>query len=398
MATTEEIKELEQAPQVNVTRANAPAPEVPPGDGTTATTNGNGSGGKALISLPEIFTGDRNKADDFLQDFQLCWRLNRTHPAMKVPYDRVMLALSYMRGNTAIRNWVKHAMHQIDEMIDKRRFSPLKVDNERLWGIFQTEFETAFTNTTKVQDAEAALEHIRIQQGENIDQYIARFEDLMERAQWGERDRGTINTFRRGLHEAMQKAIFLKDPIPTTFTQWKEAARNEASRYALMKSAGMFQKREQRGGFKFTNPKAQQRWGRFTQNHNQRDQREHSKRDPNAMDVDTIQVNQLSAEDKEKCVKEGRCFQCQEQGHRSKECPHKKAFHATAKFVANAQKAHVRTSQVVDDRDTDTDDAKSVDTNATTLSKAETIRNLRALKEEERLELIDELFKDEKDF
>ena len=257
MATTEEIKELEQAPQVNVTRANAPAPEVPPGDQAMA-TNGNGSGGKALISPPEVFTGDRNKADDFLQDFRLCWRLNRTHPAMKVPYDRVMLALSYMHGNTAIRNWVKHVMHQIDEMIDRRRFSPLKVDDERLWGVFQMEFETAFTNTTKVQDAEAALEHIRIQQGENIDQYIARFEDLMERAQWGERDRGTINTFRRGLHKAMQKAIFLKDPIPTTFTQWKEAARNEASRYALIKSAGMFQKREHKGGFKFTNPKAQQ--------------------------------------------------------------------------------------------------------------------------------------------
>ena len=217
----------------------------------------------------------------------------------------------------------------------------------------------------------------------------------MEHAQWGERDRGTINTFRRGLHEAMQKAIFLKDPIPTTFMQWKEAARNEASRYALMKSAGMFQKREHKGGFKFTNPKAQQRWGRFTQNHNQRD---HPKRDPNAMDVDVIQVNQLSAEDKEKCVKEGRCFRCQEQGHRSKECPRKKASNATAKFVANTQRAHVRTSTVVDDRDTDADDAKSVDTNTTTLSKADTIRNLRALKEEERLELIDELFKEDKDF
>ena len=180
--------------------------------------------------------------------------------------------------------------------------------------------------------------------------------------------------------------------------QWKEAARNEASRYALMKSAGMFQKREHKSGFKFTNPKAQQRWGRFTQNHNQRDQCEHLKRDPNAMDIDTIQVNQLSAEDKEKCVKEGRCFRCQEQGHRSKECPRKKASNATAKFVANAQRAHVRTSQVVDDRDTDADDAKSVDTNATAFSKADTIRNLRALKEEERLELIDELFKEDKDF
>ena len=196
MASTEEIQQLEQAPQVNITRANAPAPEVPPRDGTIATTNGNRSGGKALISPPEVFTGDRNKADDFLQDFWLCWRLNWTHPAMKVPYNRVMLALSYMRRNMAIQNWVKHVMNQIDDLMDRRRFQPLKVEDERLWGIFQSEFEIAFTNTTKVQDAEAALEHICIQQGKNIDQYIARFEDLMERAQWGKHDRGTINTFR----------------------------------------------------------------------------------------------------------------------------------------------------------------------------------------------------------
>ena len=157
----------------------------------------------------------------------------------------------------------------------------------------------------------------------------------------------------------------------------------------------MFQKCEHKSGFKFTNPKAQQRWGRFTQNNNQRD---NLKCNPNAMDVDTIQVNQLLAEAKEKCVKEGRCFRCQEQGHRSRECPRKKASDATTKFVNNTQRAHVRTSQVVDDRDTDADNAKSVDMNTTAFSKTDTIHNLRALKEEECLELIDKLFKEEKDF
>ena len=53
---------------------------------------------------------------------------------------------------------------------------------------------------------------------------------------------------------------------------------------------------------------------------------------------------------------------------------------------------------MVDDQDTDADDAKSVDTTTTAFSKADTIRNLCALKEEECLELIDELFKEDKDF
>jgi hypothetical protein len=86
------------------------------------------------------------------------------------------------------------------------------------------DFDDAFTNMTKVQDAEAVLEHIHIQHEELIDQYISHFEDLMQKASWGEYDQGTINMFRQGLHDAMQKAIFLKDPIPVLFDGWKEVA------------------------------------------------------------------------------------------------------------------------------------------------------------------------------
>jgi hypothetical protein len=151
-----------------------------------------------------------------------------------------------------------------------------------------------------------------------------------------------------------------------------------------MKSAGMFKPRDQKpGGFKFQNPKAQQRWGRFTQgNNNAGTKRE---RDPNTIDVDTIQVNQMTAENKTHCIKEGRCFRCQNTGHRSKECPTQKASNATTQFVAQTQRAAVRNSQVVDDRDTEADDAKLVATNDTTISKTDTIRGLKALKEEDRL-------------
>ena len=190
-----------------------PAPAVQPRD---EETNGKG-GDQALVSPPEVFKGERDKAKDFIQDFDLCWRLNHQHPAMKCPYNCIMLALSYMRGSATIRNWVKHKMRKIDTLTSVANRQPILYDSKRLWTEFRSDFDDAFTNTTKVQDAEAALEHIHIQHEESIDQYITCFEDLMQKAGWGEYDRGMINTFRRGLHDAMQKAIFLKDPIPVSF-------------------------------------------------------------------------------------------------------------------------------------------------------------------------------------
>ena len=38
------------------------------------------------------------------------------------------------------------------------------------------------------------------------------------------------------------------------------------------------------------------------------------------MDVDTICVDVLAAEEKEKLAKEGRCFKCKKQGHISRKC------------------------------------------------------------------------------
>jgi hypothetical protein len=35
---------------------------------------------------------------------------------MKCPYNRIMLALSYMRGSMTIWNWVKHEMKGINTM------------------------------------------------------------------------------------------------------------------------------------------------------------------------------------------------------------------------------------------------------------------------------------------
>ena len=114
---------------------------------------------------------------------------------MKRPYDRVILALFYMRGSTTIRNWVKAEMKKMDELTSVSCHHPVPYESKQLWMEFRLDFENMFTNTTKVQDVKAALKQIHINCKESIDEYILCFEDLMQKAGWGEYNRGTINTF-----------------------------------------------------------------------------------------------------------------------------------------------------------------------------------------------------------
>ena len=91
-------KEEEQK-EVNVTRApKEPALAVRP---RNKEKNGKG-GGQALVLPPKVFKGNRDKAKDFIQGFNLCWHLNHQHPVIKFPYNCIMLALSYIRGSTTI--------------------------------------------------------------------------------------------------------------------------------------------------------------------------------------------------------------------------------------------------------------------------------------------------------
>ena len=54
---------------------------------------------------PSMFDGTRSKADDFMGQFRRYKLVNRSHETMKVPFDRVLAALTYMRG-PLINDWV----------------------------------------------------------------------------------------------------------------------------------------------------------------------------------------------------------------------------------------------------------------------------------------------------
>ena len=99
-----------------------------------------------------IFDGTRSHADDFWGQLRRFKMVNRNHEAMKVPYDRVLTALTYMRG-PLINDWVDQQEKKLAKRIDMSTTNWVTETNEILWTEFETAFLAAWTDTSKKQTA-----------------------------------------------------------------------------------------------------------------------------------------------------------------------------------------------------------------------------------------------------
>jgi len=143
----------------------------------------------------------------------------------------------------------------------------------------------------------------------NLDQYIAKFNRLMNLARRNDETRGLIPLFRQGLPYGLSQACMNCSKWPETIHQWQTAAREENKRYAIKKNLGLTRTPKDRKDRK-------QQW-KATLKGKQRDTSV-------PMEVDTTQTQRRPLmEHQEKLRKEGRCFHCKAQGHVSRECPKK---------------------------------------------------------------------------
>ena len=56
------------------------------------------NGGGLFGAPPEAFNGDRAKAKEYMHSFKHWWAVNEEKPVFSIPYKRVTLCLSYMKG------------------------------------------------------------------------------------------------------------------------------------------------------------------------------------------------------------------------------------------------------------------------------------------------------------
>jgi hypothetical protein len=68
-----------------------------------------------------------------------------------------------------------------------------------------------------------------------IDEYIAHFEHLLQKAGWDQMLRGSLFQFKQGLERKIHLQILQKEPIPAeTLDAWEKVAHQEVERQAFI--------------------------------------------------------------------------------------------------------------------------------------------------------------------
>jgi Retrotransposon gag protein/Zinc knuckle len=321
---------------------------------------------------PTIFDGDRQKADDFMDEWNLFCLNNTFNYAFALPYQRVANCLSYIKG-PKVANWNRTQVQWLHN-VTTRNVNPVGYDNQWLWDTFADEFRSAFQDTAAEQNAERNLSNLQMKGGE-LDTYISNFTELARKANRSLQDKGTIIMFRQGLQSALHNALYHINPAPRTFQQWVDAARAEQAKWAEWGAHG-FQERVKR--YKESKD-SKCTWQERAKNR-QKDRRS------DAMDVDNVQVNAMTDAEKDSLMKKGACFFCKEPGHMARVCPKKKGRTNTWKTAPKrvvAKEATAAKAEPSEEPEEEDDDKETF------------LGKVRGMSREQREELMDSMLKDE---
>ena len=231
---------------------------------------------------------------------------------------RASLFLGLLEGKALA--WANKILVWLRDGRDGRKTLPFGYD---VWQIVEREFRENFTDFADMDKAYRELEKLKMTEG-CLDEYVSNFQDLAARMRMDLSAPNTMNTCAKGLQGSLTVDC-IRHNNPENFPQWVQSAQQNHRTWLKiqsLKGPSVFQKPCTR-----TNP--------FTWRHNNGQSGTQTKQhDPNAMDVNVIRKATTEAE-KDKCRKEGRCFNCGRQGHLSRFCPDKKLHIAVAAVETN---------------------------------------------------------------
>jgi Retrotransposon gag protein/Zinc knuckle len=196
--------------------------------------------------------------------------------------------------------------------------------NDRLgtYAQFRKDLMGAFSMFDSVGDALDELRSLRKKKNESINEHTARFKMLAAKSKIDTMNPLSIELFKETLPWGLTLELMrLKTPLKTIDDWYEWAATIDHQFYKVNRVI-----EQMRGNSR--KKKASQQKYYFPR----------KERDPNAMDI-----NRLTVDERNKLIKEGRCFKCRNTGHRADECPEdddKKKGKEVPKKKMNGRKLH----------------------------------------------------------
>ena len=188
---------------------------------------------------------------------------------------------------------------------------------------FRKELKKTFSAYDSPGEALSQMKNLWMKRDDPIKEHIAKFKSLVSGSQIEADSPVVVDMFRETLTIPLQRRILTLKTPPTTLNKWCDWAMKIDHNWRRMQMVvGRTQANQIKG-------KGQQKKFYFPR----------KEQDPNAMDID-----RLSMEEREKLIKEGRCFNCKETGHQANECPNKGKKEELKKKM-NGKKLHTHESR-----------------------------------------------------
>jgi hypothetical protein len=250
------------------------------------------------LNDPKPFTGKRDEIGKFLRDTGLHIAVN--DHIYNTNIKKIAFVLSFMTEGDAA-SWK-------EEFLESKAKTPGPIDLGT-YTQFLTELEEAFKPYDAPGDALEEIKTIRI--GNNsAEDHVAQFKMLVTKAGLAESSM-LIDAFRETLRIPLQKQILNLETQPTTLAEWYKAAIALDNKYRrIQRIIGRSNPDMNKGKKREEEPR--RRWN-------------FQKKDPNAMDIDALTVEQ-----REEHMRKGLCFKCHKPGHRTRECTEKATTSATS--------------------------------------------------------------------
>lgn len=274
---------------------------------------------------PKVFDGNRDNLESFIFNTEMYLELKADHYANDK--QKIIFMITYMDGGTA-GPW-----RQDWWATNKRAVTDGTIKFEQ----FVEAVKKAFSQYDAPNNALLKMEEGRMSNYKDCDDYTQNFK-IWKRDSGIQEDITLINYYKKGLVPSLRDKIANSETPPTTFAGWMEKALAADGNYKLHKSwTQVFGNKGKDQSKKPWKP-SHHPTPRYTSHTSHTT----TTRDPNAMDID-----RLSVEQRDEHFKMGKCFNCHQKGHRAAECPERnnapKTYSAPPKYrTATAAYTHIK--------------------------------------------------------